>query len=161
VLFANAVFQWVPAHLKQLQRLLTKLSPGGILAVQIPDSLAEPAHLLMREVAQLEPWRNQLSEKAHVRDELPTPGAYYDALCPLCTRLEIWHTIYYHVLDNAEAIVEWVKGTGLRPFLDLLEPPEVKQFVTAYTARIAATYQPQADGKVIFRFPRVFIVAVK
>jgi trans-aconitate 2-methyltransferase len=161
VLFANAVFQWVPAHLKQLQRLLTKLSPGGVLAVQIPDSLNEPAHLMMREVANLEPWRNQLSEKARVRDELPTPGAYYDALSPLCTRLEIWHTIYCHVLDNAEAIVEWVKGTGLRPFLDLLEPPEVKQFLAEYTVRIAATYQPQADGKVIFRFPRVFIVAVK
>ena len=73
VLFANAVFQWVPAHLKQLQRLLTKLSPGGVLAVQIPDSLNEPAHLMMREVANLEPWRNQLSEKARVRDELPTP----------------------------------------------------------------------------------------
>jgi trans-aconitate 2-methyltransferase len=161
VLFANAVFQWVPAHLKQLQRLLTKLSPGGVLAVQIPDSLNEPAHLMMREVANLEPWRNQLSEKARVRDELPTPGAYYDALSPLCTRLEIWHAIYCHVLDNAEAIVEWVKGTGLRPFLDLLEPPEVKQFLAEYTVRIAATYQPQADGKVIFRFPRVFIVAVK
>jgi trans-aconitate 2-methyltransferase len=161
VLFANAVFQWVPAHLKQLQRLLTKLSPGGVLAVQIPDSLNEPAHLLMREVAQLDPWRSQLSEKSRVRDELPTPGGYYDALCPLCTRLEIWHTIYYHVLDNAEAIVEWVKGTGLRPFLDLLEPPEVKQFLTEYTARIAATYKPQANGRVILRFPRVFIVAVK
>jgi trans-aconitate 2-methyltransferase len=155
------VFQWVPGHLKQLERLLTKLLPGGVLAVQIPDSLNEPAHLLMREVAQLELWRDQLSEKSRVRDELPTPGSYYDALSPLCTRLEIWHTIYYHVLDNAEAIVEWVKGTGLRPFLDLLEPLEVKEFLTEYTARIAAIYRPQANGKVIFRFPRVFVVAVK
>jgi trans-aconitate 2-methyltransferase len=161
VLFGNAVFQWVPSHLKQLQRLLGRLSPDGVLAVQIPDTLEEPAHLLMREVAQLDQWRNQLAEKARVRDELPTPGAYYDALSPLCTRFQIWHTIYYHVLDNAEAIVEWVKGTGLRPFLDLLEPAEVRQFLSQYTARIAAAYRPQADGKVIFRFPRIFIVAVK
>ena len=161
LLFANAVFQWVPGHLKQLQRLLGRLPAGGVLAVQIPDSLEEPAHLLMREVAELEPWRSQLSEKARVRDELPTPGGYYDALSPLCTHFQIWHTIYYHVLDDAEAIVEWVKGSGLRPFLDLLEPPEVKQYLTEYTARVAAAYKPQADGKVIFRFPRVFIVAVR
>jgi trans-aconitate 2-methyltransferase len=161
VLFANAIFQWVPGHLKQLQRLLGTLAPGGVLAVQIPDSLDEPAHLLMREVAALEPWRNQLSEKARLREVLPTPGAYYDALSPLCAHLQIWHTIYYHVLVDAAAIVEWVKGTGLRPFLDLLEGHERKQYLAEYTARIAAAYQPQTNGKVLFRFPRVFIVAVR
>jgi trans-aconitate 2-methyltransferase len=161
VLFANAIFQWVPNHLKQLQRLLGALMPGGVMAVQIPDSRDEPAHVLMREVALLEPWRKQLSDNALVRDELPRPGQYYDALGPLCTRLEIWHTIYNHVLDDAAAIVEWVKGTGLRPLLDLLEPPERKQFLAEYTMRVAAGYPPQADGKVLLRFPRIFIVAVK
>ena len=96
LLFGNAIFQWVPNHLKQLQRLVNKLSPGGVLAVQIPDTLDEPAHLLMREVARQGPWAQQLSEKARVRDALPPPGGYYDALSSLCTRLDIWHTIYNH-----------------------------------------------------------------
>ena len=61
VLFANAIFQWVPGHLKQLQRLLGALPAGGVLAVQMPDNLDEPAHVLMREVAQLEPWRKALA----------------------------------------------------------------------------------------------------
>jgi trans-aconitate 2-methyltransferase len=160
VLFANAIFQWVPGHLKQLQRLLATLAPGGVLAVQMPDNLDEPSHVLMREVAQLEPWRQQL-EKARVRDVLPMPGGYYDALAPLCSRLEIWHTIYNHVLADAAAIVEWVKGTGLRPFVDPLEAPQRKQYLAEYTARIAAAYPPQVDGKVLLRFPRIFIVAIK
>jgi trans-aconitate 2-methyltransferase len=161
VLFANAIFQWVPGHLKQLQRLLGTLAPGGVLAVQMPDNLDEPAHVLMREIAQTGPWRETLAETARLRDSLPTPGGYYDALRPLCTRLEIWHSIYNHVLDDAAAIVEWVKGTGLRPFVDPLDPPERKQYLAEYTARIAASYPPQADGKVLLRFPRIFMVAVR
>jgi trans-aconitate 2-methyltransferase len=161
VVFANAVLQWVPEHLKHLKRLAGSLSPGGVLAVQIPDNLEEPSHILMREVAHLEPWRKQLVKAAELRDALPKPGVYYDALEPLCTRLEIWHTIYNHVLDDASAIVEWVKGTGLRPFLDPLEPPQRKPFLADYTARIAASYRPQVDGKVLLRFPRLFIVAIR
>jgi trans-aconitate 2-methyltransferase len=137
------------------------LPPGGVLAVQMPDNFDEPSHVLMREVAQLEPWRKALGESARLRDDIPKPGGYYDALGPLCTRLEIWHTIYNHVLDDANAIVEWVKGTGLRPFLDPLEAPERKQYLAEYTARIAASYLPQADRKVLLRFPRLFIVAVR
>jgi trans-aconitate 2-methyltransferase len=161
VVFANAVFQWVPEHLKHLKRLVGSLSKGGVLAVQMPDNLDEPSHILMREVAYMEPWRKQLSKAAELRDTLPKPGSYYDALKPLCSRLEIWHTIYNHVLDDATAVVEWVKGTGLRPFVDPLEPPERKAFVAEYTARIAGTYLPQKDGKVLLRFPRLFIVAVR
>src|SRR6201990_3052846 len=125
LLFANAVFQWVPGHLKHLQRLLGRLPEGGVLAAQIPDSLEEPAHLLMREVAREGPWSKQLQEKGGLA-------------------------------ADATAIVEWVKGTGLRPFMEMLETAERKQFLTEYTARVAAAYPPQADGKVLFRFPPNF-----
>jgi trans-aconitate 2-methyltransferase len=161
VLFANAVFQWVPDHLRHLKRLVGKLSPGGALAVQMPDNLDEPSHILMRDVAHEEPFREPLANAARMRDALPRPRDYYDALKPLCTRLDIWHTIYNHVLDDANAIVEWVKGTGLRPFLDPLQLPERKLFLAEYTARVAAAYLPQADGKVLLRFPRIFIVVVR
>ncbi|MET0555049.1 MAG: trans-aconitate 2-methyltransferase [Vicinamibacteria bacterium] len=161
VLFANAVFQWVPGHLAQLQRLLRALPPGGVLAVQMPDNLDEPSHVLMREVASREPWRATLADHARTRDVLPPPGGYYDALQPLASRVDVWHTVYNHVLADAAAIVEWVKGTGLRPFVDPLEPAARAAFLAAYTDAIARAYPPQADGKVLLRFPRIFIVAVR
>ena len=161
VLFANAVFQWVPDHLKHLKRLVGKLSPGCALAVQMPDNLDEPTHVLMRDVAFEEPFRAQLADAARMRAALPRPRDYYDALRPSCSRLEVWHAIYNHVLDDPAAIVEWVKGTGLRPFLDPLDLPERKLYLAEYTARVAAAYLPLEDGRVMLRFPRIFIVAVR
>ena len=102
-----------------------------------------------------------LSHSGALTGEASLPLVSFGALGPLSTRLQIWHTIYNHVLEDAAAIVEWVKGTGLRPFVDPLEPPERKQYLAEYTARVAASYLPQADGKVLLRFPRIFIVAVK
>ena len=161
MLFANAIFQWVPDHLSQLKRLLSALPQGGVLAVQMPDNLAEPTHVLMREVALDGPWRDALSNVTRLRDVLPPPRVYYDTLRPHCSRFEIWHTGYNHALEDATEIVEWVKGTGLRPFLDPLDVPQRKEFLTQYTARVAASYLPQQDGKVLLHFPRLFLVAVR
>ena len=161
VMFANAVFQWLPDHLKQMKRLLGALPPGGSLAVQMPDNIDEPSHVAMRQTAHDGPWRTALADAARMRDALPKPDVYYDALRPLCSRLDIWHTVYNHALDDALAIVEWVKGTGLRPFLDPLEMPQRKAFLASYAARIAASYPACEDGRVLLRFPRLFIVAVR
>ncbi len=161
VLFANAVFQWVPDHVAHLQRLAAALDDSGVLAVQMPDNLDEPSHALMRATAADGPWAAQLASAAAARGPLPAPAVYYDALKPLSARVDIWHTVYYHVLDGPAAIVEWVKGTGLRPFLDPLDEAMREAFLAAYTERIAKAYPPCADGRVLLRFPRLFVVAVR
>ena len=161
LLFANAVFQWVPDHPAVLQRLLAALPAGGVLAVQMPDNTQEPALALMREVATSGPWAEELALESAARDDLPPPAAYYDLLRPLCTRLDIWHTAYNHVMAGPEAIVEWFRGSGLRPFLSPLDENMRRGFIADYTARITQAYPARFDGRVLLRFPRLFIVAVR
>jgi trans-aconitate 2-methyltransferase len=161
LLFANAVFQWVPDHPAVLRRLLSALTEGAVLAVQMPDNTEEPALALMREVAAEGPWAAQLAVTAAARDDLPAPAAYYDLLGPLCAQLDIWHTVYNHVMADADAIVEWFRGSGLRPFLAPLDDAMRRGFLAEYTARIAQAYPPRHDGRVLLRFPRLFIVAIR
>jgi trans-aconitate 2-methyltransferase len=161
LLFGNAVFQWVPDHPAVLRRLLTALPAGGVLAVQMPDNTEEPALALMRDVAAEGPWASPLALARAMRDDLPTPAAYYDLLKPLCARLDIWHTVYNHVMAGPSAVVEWFRGSGLRPFLSPLDEEMRRGFLAEYAARIARAYPPRHDGRVLLRFPRLFILAVR
>ena len=161
LLYANAVFQWVPDHIGALARLMDGLKPGGVLAVQMPDNLQEPSHVAMEEAAQEGPWRAQFSNRNPKRDPLPSPSAYFDRLAPKSGRVDVWHTIYNHPMADPDAVVEWMKGTGLRPYLDIAGPQYAEAFTEAYRARIAALYRPMADGRVLFRFPRLFVIAVR
>lgn len=161
LIFANAVFQWLPDHLSIFAALLETLPAGGLLAVQMPDNLAEPSHVLMREIAAEGRWAAKLAATRVARQPLPLPSVYCDRLRPLCQHVEIWHTIYNHALSGPSAIVEWMMGTGLRPYLALLEAGERQAFVDAYTAQIAAAYPTLGDGRVLFSFPRLFLVAAR
>jgi trans-aconitate 2-methyltransferase len=161
LLFANAVFQWVPDHPAVLQRLLQALPDRGTLAVQMPDNTNEPALALMRDVAGGGPWAPRLASAAAARDDLPSPAVYYDLLRPLCRRLDIWHTVYNHLLAGPQAVIDWFHGSALRPFLSALDDEMRKGFVAEYTARIVGAYPPRFDGRVLLRFPRLFIVAIR
>ena len=161
LLFANALFQWIPDHLAVLVRLMDSLRPGGVLAVQMPDNLGEPTHMLMEEVAHSGPWAGAFADRTIRRPMLPSPSVYFEALGDKSSRLDVWHTIYNHPLADAAAIVEWVKGTGLRPYLEPIEPDLREAFLEAYLERVAACYPPMSDGRVLLRFPRLFLVAVK
>jgi trans-aconitate 2-methyltransferase len=141
--------------------LVEGLPAGAVLAVQMPDNTREPALVLQREVAASRPWASHPEIKAAARGELLTPEAYYDLLRPVCSRIDIWHSVYNHVMATPQAIVEWFKGSSLQPFLSPLDAAGQEEFLAAYTKKIVAAYKPRFDGKVLLRFPRLFIVAVR
>ena len=161
LLFSNAVMQWLPDHTAVLRRLLEALSPGGVLAVQMPDNTREPGLVFQREVGESGPWADHPEIKAAARDDLPSVEAYYDLLKSACSHLDIWHSVYNHVMASPQAIVEWLKGSSLQPFLSPLDAAAREKFLAAYGAKIATAYKPRADGKVLLKFPRLFIVAVR
>lgn len=158
LIFANAVFQWVPNHLDVLERLLKSLHQGAVLAIQVPDNSDEPSHLLMRTVAEKDQWKGMF-KKPTQRETIFSPAEYYNRLKPLSKRLDIWHTYYQHVLKGPEAIVAMIKPTGLGPFLQQLPTDKQGLFLADYEAEITKAYSRLIDGKVLFRFPRLFIVA--
>jgi trans-aconitate 2-methyltransferase len=161
VILANAVLQWLPDHAQLFPRLVSKLGPGGSLAVQMPDNLDEPAHVLMREVAKDARWADRLGSAAGLRSQAHGARWHYELLHGSCARVDVWRTVYLHVLQGAGAVVEWFKGSGLRPYLAPLDDAERAQYLARYQAAIAQAYPPLADGKVLLPFPRLFIVATR
>jgi trans-aconitate 2-methyltransferase len=155
------VMQWLPDHPAIMRRLLEALPQGGVLAIQMPDNTREPALMFQREVGESGPWKDNPEVKAAPRDDLPPTEAYYDLLRPVCSRIDIWHTIYNHVMASPAAITEWFKGSSLQPFLSPLDAAAREKFLAAYTAKCVAAYKPRYDGKVLLRFPRLFILAVR
>jgi trans-aconitate 2-methyltransferase len=157
LILSNAVLQWLPDHTILLPRLIHRLTQGGLLAIQMPDNLDEPAYRAMRETAGPDLVRRAEGQ----RSIMETATTYYAALKPLCSAVEIWRTTYFHVLENSDAIVEWFRGSGLRPYLATLDDTGKQDFLTRYRDAIAAAYPPNPDGTVLLPFPRLFLVATR
>jgi trans-aconitate 2-methyltransferase len=161
IVFSNAALQWVPDHATTFSRLFAQVARGGALAVQMPCNPDAEAHEAMRLIAARPTWRPYFS--AGVREWHVHPSAfYYDALAPPAARLDLWETEYLHVMPNPLAIVEWYRGTGLRPFLDPL-PNEAtrRRFLDEYLEAITAAYPVRPDGRVLLPFRRLFVIAYR
>lgn len=158
VLFANASLHWVPQHALVLPALLDGLAPHGTLALQMPDNYQEPSHRLMREVTS-----KYVADLSVVQTHPPIESVlfYYDLLAPRVKHVDIWQTRYEQVVPDAAAIVEWVKGTGLRPYLEAIAPEQRAAFEREYESEIARAYPVRADGRRLFSFPRLFIVCTQ
>ncbi|MRT11836.1 trans-aconitate 2-methyltransferase [Enterobacteriaceae bacterium RIT711] len=155
VIYANASLQWVGNHPELFPHLAAQLAENGVLAVQMPDNWQEPTHTLMRQVAA------ELGNPDSGREALLPAQQYYDLLAQSGCTVDIWRTTYFHVMPSAQAIIEWLSSTGLRPYLANLDSIQQQAFLERYHTVLQQAYPPRHDGNVLMLFPRLFIVARK
>lgn len=161
LIWANASLHWLPDHEGLLRRLTGALAPGGVLAVQMPMAYETRHHTLMREAAADGPWAAALAGVATVAPLLE-PGTYYSVLAEECGDIDIWSTTYLQALAGPDAVLEWMKGTALRPYLAAL-PDEVMRrgYLAALGERLSGAFPRRPDGVTLMPFPRLFLMARK
>lgn len=163
VLVTNATLQWVPTHLRLLREWLRALAPGGTLAMQVPSNFSAPSHRLLREVAARSARAEELRPGLERADAVARPQQYAALLLEEAPVVDVWETTYQHVLpaapDAPHPVLEWMKGTGLRPVLAVLTAPAERAALLAdYERELEAAY-PRRPFGVLFPFSRTFAVA--
>lgn len=159
LVFSNAALQWVPNHREAFPRIMGSIAHGGVFACQVPLSYSAVWYDVLRETIQMAEWRERL---ARVRGTQPVeaPEVYYDLLAPFSDSVDVWSTTYLHVLEGEDPIVDWMKGTGLRPYLQALSfESERTRFLDAYRSRVSEAFPRRPDGTTLFPFPRLFVLA--
>jgi Trans-aconitate methyltransferase len=153
VVISNATLQWVPTHRALLASWAAALPPGGWLAFQVPGNFGAPSHALMRSLAAK--WG--VGDVLRHEDAVATPAEYADLLLGAGLQVDVWETTYLHVLAGDDPVLQWVRGTGLRPVLAALSPSDADEFSAEYARLLREAYPPGEHGTV-FPFRRVFAV---
>jgi trans-aconitate 2-methyltransferase len=156
VLVCNAVLQWVPGHQELLLNWADLLAPGGWLAFQLPGNFDQPSHGIVSELARSARWRAHLAA-VQLNRQAGDPADYVELLARPGYQVDAWETSYLHILPGSDAVLEWAKGTTLRPVLAALDPEQAAAFVGEYAERLRQAYKPRSFGT-IFPFRRVFAV---
>ena len=158
LIYSNAALHWLAEHASLLPRLLGQLAPGGVLAMQVPQTGHGVWRQALRQVAESAPWAGTFTD-------LLGPGSvlamadYHRILAPLAPHLDIWNSEYLHALSGEDPVAEWTRGAGLRPFLSRLEGAKRDAFYEAYRDALRPLYPKQPDGSTLFAFRRLFIIA--
>ena len=159
IVFSNACLQWIVNHTELLRKLMSLVNDGGVLAVQMPSQEKLPLRKLVQDVAASGTWADKISVVK--KSNLLAKSEYFDVLSEIASDFRLWETTYFHAMPNHEAIVEWYKGTGLRPYLEPLSDGDKAAFERDVLCAVEKAYPKQKNGEIIFRFPRLFFVAKK
>ena len=159
VLVCNATLQWVPGHVDLLPSLLGRVRAGGWFAFQVPGNFDQRSHTAMARVATSPRWRAAFGGRDRARPAVEKPETYVETLAELGCSVDAWETTYLHVLQGADAVVRWVMGTGLRPYLQVLDDDaDREQFLADYRRLVTAAY-PERPWGTVLPFRRIFVVA--
>ncbi len=160
VIVSNAALQWVPRHQELMAQWASALPSGGCLAVQVPGNFDSPSHALMRRLADDQRWAAKLHGVVHHTDAVGTPESYAKVLLDAGLDADAWETTYIHVLQGKDPVLEWIRGTGLRPILAALSPSDAQEYAAQLAAELGKAY-PAGPHGTLFPFRRVFAVGHK
>ena len=158
IIFSNACIQWIPNHKKLLPKLMAFLKNNGTLAIQIPIQRKHPVHIIIGKLSCTEKWKNKITPRQY--NNLTTEE-YFDILSYISNDFELWETTYCHRMPDYESIIEWYKGTGLRPYLEQLCQTDRNEFIRDFYLELKKRYAPQKNGEILLEFPRLFFTATK
>ena len=158
VVFSNAALQWMPNHKVLIPKMFSQVSDGGVLAVQVPFAEDLPIYFVIREMIQSPKWRDYFKNPPNGPKHFDFQH-FYEIISDLSPALEMWQTEYIHEMDSHEDILEWYKGSGMPPFLAMLQDKETKdEFCLDYFQRIIHHYPIENNGKILLPFPRFFFI---
>ena len=157
VIVSNAALQWVPRHQELMAQWALALPSGGWLAIQVPGNFDSPSHALMRRLGSDDRWAAKLQDVLRHTDAVGTPESYAKVLLDAGMNADAWETTYIHVLHGDDPVLEWIRGTGLRPILAALSPSDANEYSAELAAELRKAYPPGEHGT-LFPFRRVFAV---
>ena len=157
LILSNAALQWIPDQESLLEKMASWLSPSGNMAFQVPANFDEPSHMLIDSVVQSPKWLSVLGRDLPKPKILGSAKEYLALLAELGLLTAAWETTYLHVLHGGDAVLEWTKGTTLRPVLEALSPGLQSEFLDEYAKLLSDAYPPSSIGTV-FPFRRIFVV---
>ena len=159
VIFSNACLQWVPDHKRVLPMLFDRLNENGVMAIQMPVNTEEPLFRIITDTVNEKKWN--FSPSLHEENKTLSGSEYFDIISSLTDTFDIWETIYYHNMPSVNAMIEWVKGTRLLPYIQSLNESDAVRFIDEIMQKAAKVYKVQKNGNIIFRFRRLFITATR
>jgi trans-aconitate 2-methyltransferase len=121
LIFSNAALQWSDDHGQLIPYLLDHLTPGGQLAVQVPSNHDSKAHMKIIEVAGRQPFASALGGWTRQSPVLPIETYAELLFREEAQEIVVFEKVYPHVLENADAIVDWISGTALVPYFERLD----------------------------------------
>lgn len=156
LIFSNACLHWIPDHKELLPQLMKKLNSRGKLAVQMPDVKQAPFYRILNEMTLSEKWKKL--KNVDIFHNL-SPDETYDILSKCSLNVDMWETTYYHIMSSHKDIIEWYKGSGLRPYLDSLDENEQQDFIFELTEKLKAAIPVRSGSNVILKMSRMFFIS--
>ena len=157
LIFSNAALQWSENHEELIPYLYRRLKAGGQIAVQVPSNHNHISHQIYRETAGEEPFRSVLKGFQRYAPVLSIDDYAHLLFDCGAENIIVFEKVYAHVLEDSDAVVEWISGTALVPYFERLGEHK-EEFMEVIRSKMRAA---MPESPVFYPFRRTFFSARK